>query len=78
MTIQSLSYIVAVAEAGSITLGILYLCGRNEAFLRKTMDEMGLRFQELFTAAPHAFLRYAEGLRRSIVWNERFLGKISF
>lgn len=38
-------------------LGILYLCGRNEAFLRKTMDEMGLRFQELFTAAPHAFLR---------------------
>ncbi len=22
-------------------LGILYLCGRNEAFLRKTMDEMG-------------------------------------
>ena len=38
-------------------LGILYLCGRNEAFLRKTMDEMGLRFQELFTTAPHAFLR---------------------
>lgn len=38
-------------------LGILYLCGRNEAFLRKTMDEMGLRFQELFTAAPHVFLR---------------------
>lgn len=38
-------------------LGILYLCGRNEAFLRKTMDEMGLRFQELFTAAPQAFLR---------------------
>ena len=38
-------------------LGILYLCGRNEAFLRKTMAEMGLRFQELFTAAPHAFLR---------------------
>lgn len=57
MTIQSLSYIVAVAEARSITLGILYLCGRNEAFLRKTMDEMELRFQELFTAAPHAFLR---------------------
>ena len=38
-------------------LGILYLCGRNEAFLQKTMDEMGLCFHELFTAAPHAFLR---------------------
>ena len=38
-------------------LGILYLCRRNEPFLRKTMDEMGLRFQELFTASPHVFLR---------------------
>lgn len=38
-------------------LGILYLCHRNEQFLRKTMDEMGLGFHELFTASPHVFLR---------------------
>ncbi len=38
-------------------IGILYLCDRNEAFLQKTMDEMGLVFRELFTARPHVFLR---------------------
>ena len=38
-------------------LGVLYLSGRNEAFLKKTMDEMGLVFHELFTAVPHVFLR---------------------
>lgn len=38
-------------------LGIIYLCDRNETFLRKTMDEMGLVFTELFQAAPHVFLR---------------------
>ena len=38
-------------------LGIIYLSDRNEAFLKKTMDEMGLCFHELFTASPHVFLR---------------------
>ena len=38
-------------------LGIIYLCDRNEIFLRKTMDDMGLVFTELFKAAPHVFLR---------------------
>ena len=38
-------------------LGILYLCDRNESFLRKTMEEMGLTFQELFSTSPHVFLR---------------------
>ena len=38
-------------------LGILYLCNKNETFLRKTMDEMGLVFTELFRAMPHVFLR---------------------
>ena len=38
-------------------LGIIYLSDRNETFLRKTMDEMGLAFYELFTATPHVFLR---------------------
>lgn len=38
-------------------LGIFYLCNRNEMFLRKTMDEMGLVFTELFKAMPHVFLR---------------------
>ena len=38
-------------------LGIIYLCHRNEPFLRKTMDEMGLSFHELFTVSPHVFLR---------------------
>ena len=38
-------------------LGIIYLSDRNETFLQKTMDEMGLVFYELFTATPHVFLR---------------------
>ena len=38
-------------------LGIIYLCDRNETFLRKTMSEMGLNFHELFSASPHVFLR---------------------
>lgn len=38
-------------------LGILYLCDRNESFLCKVMDEMGLVFTELFRVKPHVFLR---------------------
>lgn len=38
-------------------LGIIYLCDRNKTFLKKTMDEMGLSFYELFSADPHVFLR---------------------
>ena len=38
-------------------LGIIYLSDRNETFLQKTMDEMGIVFHELFTASPHVFLR---------------------
>ena len=38
-------------------LGIIYLCDRNETFLRKMMDEMDLVFTELFHVAPHVFLR---------------------
>ncbi|MBQ9015511.1 MAG: LysR family transcriptional regulator [Firmicutes bacterium] len=38
-------------------LGIIYLCDRNKSFLRKTMNEMGLSFHELFSASPHVFLR---------------------
>lgn len=38
-------------------LGILYLCDKNESFLRKTMGAMGLVFTELFRANPHVFLR---------------------
>lgn len=38
-------------------LGIIYLCEKNEEFLRKTMKEMDLEFYELFEAQPHVFLR---------------------
>ncbi|MBR2511872.1 MAG: LysR family transcriptional regulator, partial [Firmicutes bacterium] len=38
-------------------LGIIYLCEKNEEFLRKTMKEMDLEFHELFEAQPHVFLR---------------------
>lgn len=38
-------------------LGILYLGRTNEQVLRKTFEEYGLEFYELFTAAPHVFLR---------------------
>lgn len=38
-------------------LGVIYLCDRNNTFLRKTMDEMGLCFHELFFVSPHVFLR---------------------
>lgn len=38
-------------------LGIIYLCEKNEEFLRKTMDEMELVFYPLFDAQPHVFLR---------------------
>ena len=38
-------------------LGVIYLCNRNEHFLRKTMKEMGLCFYELFCVSPYAFLR---------------------
>lgn len=37
-------------------LGIIYLCDENEQFLRKTLDEMDLKFRELFIARPHVFL----------------------
>jgi len=38
-------------------LGVLYLCQSNESVLRKTFEEYDLEFHELFTAAPHVFLR---------------------
>lgn len=38
-------------------LGILYLSNENETVLRKTMEEYGLEFVPLFSAAPHVFLR---------------------
>ncbi len=37
--------------------GVLYLCQSNESVLRKAFEEYGLEFHELFTAAPHVFLR---------------------
>lgn len=38
-------------------LGILYLCKNNENILKKIFEENNLEFHELFTAAPHVFLR---------------------
>lgn len=38
-------------------LGILFLSQSNENVLRKSFEEYGLDFHELFTAAPHVFLR---------------------
>ncbi|MDD3220354.1 MAG: LysR family transcriptional regulator [Lachnospiraceae bacterium] len=38
-------------------LGILYLCKNNESILKKIFEENNLEFHELFTAAPHVFLR---------------------
>ncbi len=38
-------------------LGVLYLSGTNENVLRKVFEENNLDFYELFTAAPHVFLR---------------------
>ena len=38
-------------------LGVLYLSGTNEHVLRKVFEENNLDFYELFTAAPHVFLR---------------------
>lgn len=38
-------------------LGVLYLSQSNESVLRKSFEEFGLDFHELFTAAPHVFLR---------------------
>lgn len=38
-------------------LGIIYICKDNEIFMKKTIEEMGLSFFELFTAAPHVFIR---------------------
>ena len=38
-------------------LGVLYLSQSNESVLRKTFEENGLEFHELFTATPHVFLR---------------------
>jgi len=38
-------------------LGILYLSRNNESVLQKSFEEYGLAFHELFTAAPHVFLR---------------------
>ena len=45
-------------------LGVLYLCESNENVLQKRFDEYGLRFYELFTAMPHAFLRREHPLAR--------------
>ena len=38
-------------------LGVLYLSRSNESILRKSFEESGLEFHELFEAAPHVFLR---------------------
>ncbi len=38
-------------------LGILYLCQSNENVLQKIFEEYALEFHELFTVAPHVFLR---------------------
>jgi len=38
-------------------LGILYLCNNNENVLRKVFEENNLHFYELFTVAPHVFIR---------------------
>lgn len=38
-------------------LGVLYLSGTNENVLKKVFEENNLDFYELFTAAPHVFLR---------------------
>ena len=38
-------------------LGILYLSKSNESVLRKVLEENNLEFHELFSAAPHVFLR---------------------
>lgn len=38
-------------------LGVLYLSQGNEKVLRKSFEEHGLVFYELFTASPHVFLR---------------------
>ena len=38
-------------------LGVLYLSRSNETVLRKSFEEYGLEFHELFTATPHVFLR---------------------
>lgn len=38
-------------------LGVLYLCQNNEGVLQKNFEDYGLDFHELFTAAPHVFLR---------------------
>lgn len=43
-------------------LGILYISHNNEAVIRKNLEENGLCFFELFTAAPHVFLRSAHPL----------------
>lgn len=38
-------------------LGVLYLCAENEAVMRRTLEEYGLIFYELFTVKPHVFIR---------------------
>ncbi len=38
-------------------LGVLFLSQSNENVLQKSFEEYGLDFHELFTAAPHVFLR---------------------
>lgn len=38
-------------------LGVLYLSRANESVLKKVFEENNLDFYELFTAAPHVFLR---------------------
>ena len=45
-------------------LGLLYLSQSNENVLWKKFEETGLDFHELFTAAPHVFLRRDHPLAR--------------
>lgn len=43
-------------------LGILYISKNNEAVIRKSLEENGLHFYDLFTAKPHVFLRASHPL----------------
>jgi DNA-binding transcriptional LysR family regulator len=37
-------------------IGLLYLCSTNEKIIRKLIVSNGLKYTELFTAAPHVFI----------------------
>lgn len=45
-------------------LGVLYLSRSNESVLRRSFEEHGLDFHELFTVAPHVFLQQEHPLAK--------------